>query len=130
MKTLPAWLLLLLVPTLGICCGCASSGTADDARSAESYGAIAYAPGAQDWRIRWQAVDARRAQEYALADCASADCQVVLEFGPGQCGTLALGSGGFSVGLGDTPTVAEATALKECQKTGSDCRVAVAECNH
>lgn len=128
MKILPAWL-FLLVPTLGICCGCASSGKANDAHLKESYGAIAYAPGTQDWRMRWQAVDARRARERALADCAAADCQVVLEFSPGQCGTLALGSGGFAVGLGDTPAVAEAAALAECQRTGSDCRVAVAECN-
>lgn len=130
MKTLPAWLLLLLVPTLGICCGCASSGASDDARPAESYGAIAYAPDTQDWRMRWQAVDARRARERALADCTAADCQVVLEFGFGQCGTLALGSGGFAVGLGDTPTVAEAAALKECQRISPNCRVAAAECNH
>lgn len=129
MKTLPAWL-FVLVPTLGICCGCASSGKVDDARLKESYGAIVYAPGTQDWRMRWQAVDARRARERALADCAAADCQVALEFGPGQCGALALGSGGFSVGQGDTPAVAEATALKECQRTGSDCRVAAAECNY
>ena len=130
MKILPAWILLLLVPTLGICCGCASSGTTDDAHLKESYGAIAYAPGTQDWRMRWQAVDARRARERALADCAAADCQVVLEFSPGQCGTLALGSGGFGAGQGDTPIAAETAALNECQRTSSGCRVAAAECNH
>jgi hypothetical protein len=80
--------------------------------------------------MRWQAVDARRARERALADCTASDCQVVLEFGPGQCGTLALGSGGFGVGQGDTPAAAETAALNECQRTGSGCRVAVAECNH
>lgn len=128
MKILPVGL-LVLVPTLGICCGCASSGMADRPDPAESYGAIAYAPGTQDWRIRWQAVDARRARERALADCAAADCRTVLEFGPGQCGTLALSSGGFSIGQGDTPTAAESAALHECGKTGSDCRAAPAECN-
>lgn len=129
MKTLPGWL-LVLAPTLGICCGCAGSATADNPRPIDSYGAIAYAPDAQDWRMRWQAVDARRAREQALADCANADCQIVLEFGPGQCGTLALGEGGFAVGQADTPAAAEAAALKECQRTGSTCRVAAAECNH
>lgn len=129
MKTLSGGL-LVLVPTLGICCGCASSGTADHPRSAESYGAIAYAPGTQDWRMRWQAVDARRARERTLADCAASDCRIVLEFGPGQCGTLALGSGGFAVGQGDAPAAAESAALAECQRAGADCRVAAAECNH
>jgi hypothetical protein len=79
--------------------------------------------------MRWQAVDARRARERALADCTASDCQVVLESGPGQCGTLALGSGGFGVGQGDTPAAAEAAALAECQRAGADCRVAAAECN-
>ncbi|MCC8999713.1 MAG: DUF4189 domain-containing protein, partial [Candidatus Contendobacter sp.] len=65
----------------------------------------------------------------ALADCATTDCQVVLEFGPGQCGTLALGNPGFGVGLGDTPAAAEGAALAECQRKGQGCRVAEAECN-
>lgn len=129
MKTLYAWS-FLLVPTLGICCGCAHSDTVDDAHPTESYGAIAYAPSTQDWQMRWQAIDARRARERALADCATSDCRIVLEFGPGQCGTLALGSGGFSVGQGETPAVAETAALNACQATGSDCRVAAAECNY
>lgn len=113
---------LLLVASSGIACG--------GADLSESYGAIAYAPDTQDWRIRWRAVDARRAREGVLADCAAPDCRVVLEFSPGQCATLALGLGGFGVGQADTPAAAEAAALGECGRTGTACRVAAAECNH
>jgi hypothetical protein len=107
---------------LALHAGCAGLG-------ADGHGAVAYAPSTQDWRLRWQATDPQRARQRALADCAATDCRVVLEFGPGQCGTLALGQGGLGVGRGDTPAAAETTALAECQHTGSGCRVAPAECN-
>lgn len=103
--------------------GCMGLGAMD------SYGAAAYAPSTQDWRFRWRAADPHRARQRVLEDCAAADCRVVLEFGPDQCGTLALGQGGLGVGRGDTPAAAEAAALAECQRAGSDCRVAAAECN-
>ncbi len=119
--------LIALVPMLGLCIGCASS---DMANTTAGYGAVAYAASTQNWRLRWQATDPQRARQRALADCATADCRVVLEFGPGQCGTLALGQQGeFGVGLGDTAATAEAAALAECQRTGQGCRVAPAECN-
>ena len=112
---------------LGVTSGCA---VADKTDTANGYGAVAYAASTQDWRLRWQAADPQRARQRALADCAASDCRVVLEFGPGQCGTLALNQqGGFGVGLGDTPAAAEAVALSECQRSGSGCRVASAECN-
>lgn len=122
----PLRALIALVPMLGICHGCASLNAAD---TSNGYGAVAYAPGTQDWRLRWQAVDPQRARQQVLADCAATDCQVVLEFGPGQCGTLALGQRGLGTGQGNTPAAAEAAALAECQRTGPGCRVAPAECN-
>jgi len=79
--------------------------------------------------LRWQAADPQRARQQVLADCGASDCRVVLEFGPGQCGALALGQGGIGAGQGQTPAVAEAAALNECSRTGPGCRVAPAECN-
>lgn len=114
---------VLFALVLALNAGCAGLGAAD------SYGAVAYAPNTQDWRLRWRTADPQRARQRVLEDCAAADCRVVLEFGPGQCGTLALGQGGLGVGRGDTPAAAEAAALAECQRAGSDCRVAPAECN-
>ncbi|MFZ1324961.1 MAG: DUF4189 domain-containing protein [Candidatus Contendobacter sp.] len=94
------------------------------------YGAAAYAPSTQDWRLRWKAADSQRARQRALADCAAADCRVVLEFGPGECGTLALNpQGGVGAGRGATPAAAETAALDECRRVGAGCRVAQAECN-
>lgn len=123
----PLRTLLVLVSTFGVISGCA---TADKTETTNGYGAVAYAPDTRDWRLRWQAVDPQRARQRALADCAAPDCRVVLEFGPGQCGTLALGQqSGFGVGLGDTPAAAEAAALAECQRASPGCRVAPAECN-
>ncbi len=112
-----------LVLALALNAGCAGL------RAADSYGAVAYAPSTQDWRLRWQAADPQRARQRVLEDCATADCRVVLEFGPGQCGTLALGQAGFGVGQGDTPAAAETVALTECSRTGPGCQVAPAECN-
>ena len=104
--------------------GCAGLGTVGN------HGTVAYAPSTRDWRLRWRVIDPQRVRQLVLEDCLVADCRVVLEFGPGQCGTLALGQqAGFGVGLGDTPAAAEAAALAECQRTGTDCRVASAECN-
>ena len=123
----PPRTLLALVSISVIGNGCAIS---DQKEAATGYGAVAYAASTRDWRLRWQAADPQRARQRALADCAAPDCRVVLEFGPGQCGTLALGQqSGFGAGLGDTPAVAETAALGECQRSGSGCRVAPAECN-
>ncbi|HQC71490.1 MAG TPA: DUF4189 domain-containing protein [Candidatus Competibacteraceae bacterium] len=117
---------LLLIPTLGFCCGCASL---ESTSTGQGYGAVAYAASTQDWRLRWQAADPQQARQQVLQDCAAADCQVVLEFGPGQCGTLALGSRGIGIGQGATPDAAESAARAACQQQGSGCRVATAECN-
>jgi len=123
MKTATGGLLVLILASSAGCAGSGASSTAD------GYGAAAHAPSTQDWRLRWQAADPQRARQQALADCGAADCRVVLEFGPGQCGTLALGRSGIGVGQGDTPAAAETAALAECQRTGQGCRVAPAECN-
>ncbi len=129
MKTSPSLLLLVPMAVLGICGGCASLDATNAVHGGNSYGAAAYAPSTQDWRLRWQAADPRRARQTALADCGPTDCQIVLEFGPGQCGTLALGQNGYGVGKGDSPEAAETAALGECRRADENCRVVPAECN-
>ncbi len=124
MRAIPRAVLPLI---LAFTAGCAGLSVLD---KADGYGAVAYAPSTQDWRLRWEAVDSQRARERVLAGCVPADCRVVLEFGPGQCGTLALGDPGFGVGLGETPAAAENAALEACRLQGQGCRVAPAECNH
>lgn len=119
--------LLVLLPTVAMSCGCATVESAADTQ--DHYGVAVYAPSTQDWRLRWQATTSQLAQQRALQECAVADCRVVLEFGPGQCGTLALGPGGIGVGRGDTPAAAETAALDDCRRTTQGCRVAAAECN-
>ena len=119
---------LVLLPTVAMSCGCATLESGADAK-ANSYGVAVYAPSTQDWRLRWQATTSQLAKQRALRDCAVADCQVVLEFGPKQCGTLALGQSGIGVGRGDTPAAAETAALDDCRRTTQGCRVAAAECN-
>lgn len=123
-----AWLVWGLIWVLG---GCASVNTSapTDTSAGDGYGAVAYAPSTQDWVLRWRVIKPERARQRALADCAVADCQVILEFGPGQCGTLALGPTSFGAGQGDTPAVAEAMALDECGSQEQSCRVVPAECN-
>ncbi|RUQ31880.1 MAG: DUF4189 domain-containing protein [Candidatus Competibacteraceae bacterium] len=121
--------LLVLIPTVAMSCGCATMKSPAADTEVNRYGVAVYAPSTRDWRLRWQAATLQQAQQRALQECAVADCQVVLEFGPGQCGTLALGRGGIGVGQGDTPAVAEAAALNDCQRSGPGCRVAPAECN-
>ena len=111
---------------LGLNAGCAGLSALT---TSKRYGAVAYAASTQDWRLRWKASDPQRARQQALADCAVADCQIVLEFGPDQCGTISLGEPGFGVGLGDSPAAAENAALSQCRASGQQCRVAEAECN-
>lgn len=72
---------LVLLPTVAMSCGCATLESGADAK-ANSYGVAVYAPSTQDWRLRWQATTSQLAKQRALRDCAVADCQVVLEFGP------------------------------------------------
>lgn len=118
------------VAGMTLCMGLLLNAGCASLRWGEGYGAVAHAPSTQDWRLRWRVADPQRARRQVLADCAVPDCRVVLEFGPGQCGTLALGSQGrLGVGLGDSPALAETAALRECQRTDSNCRVAPAECN-
>lgn len=103
------------------------SGSAQLTQS--GFGAIAFSPASQDWSFRWNSSSPENAATLAVSDCQDASCQIVLEFGPKQCGTLALGPSGYGVGVGRSTAAAEKTALAQCSVGGQQCRVAPAECN-
>ena len=94
------------------------------------YGAIAYSQATQRWHIRRNVVDQQRASDLAVKFCLVDDCRVVLNFGPGQCGTFSLGNdGALGVGRGKTKPIAEKAALAQCAASGQECKVAPTQCN-
>jgi hypothetical protein len=97
--------------------------------SAGRYGAIAVSDRTRDWRIYWDAPSKQDASRVALAECAQPTCRIILDFGPEQCGTVALGSNGFAVGVGRSGAEAEKNARTNCSAKGTGCKVAPAGCN-
>lgn len=124
MRRVPGLALALAAPLLTACASLVSDGG-----SGPGYGAVAYSFGTGDWRIvnnaRTAATAARGAQ-----DACGPTCAIILQFGPGQCGTLALNAAGeHAYATGATVESAENTARSRCQSTGETCRVAPAQCN-
>jgi len=97
--------------------------------SGETYGAVAVSDQTQDWRIYWDAVSPEDASRRALAESEHASCRVLVDFGPSECGTVALGPDGFFGGVGRTGPEAESNARASCSAGGADCKVAPAACN-
>ncbi len=96
----------------------------------DGFGAIAFSTTTQRWHIRWNVSDQDSADALATQYCGAEDCEVVLQFGPGQCGTFSLGSGGaLGTGRGDTENAAESTARANCELSGQSCKVAPTRCN-
>jgi hypothetical protein len=108
--------------------GCQTTDPSAESQ-ASGHGAVAYSSASRDWGLRWNVTSRARAAQLAMKDCAAASCQIVLEFGPRQCGTLALGPSRYGVGVGPTAAAAEKAALAQCSVGGQQCRVAPAECN-
>ncbi len=96
----------------------------------DGYGAIAFSPTTQRWHIRWNSSDPDRAGVLAVQYCGTADCAVILQFNPGQCGTFSLGeNGSLGVGTGDTQELAASVARAQCELSGQSCKVAPVRCN-
>ncbi len=94
------------------------------------YGAIAYSFSSQHWHIRRNVADPARAATLAAQNCGARDCRIILNFGPGECGTFSLGdSGAVTVGTGPTERSAYDAALAKCKSSGQSCKVAPVQCN-
>lgn len=95
------------------------------------HGAIAFSPVTLRWHMRWNVVSPVRASVVAIEQCGAADCQIVLTFGPGQCGTFSLDDlDALSVGSGKSKLIAHDEALGQCAEQGQGCKVAPAQCNN
>ena len=126
MRRMTGLVLALAVPLVTACASLVDRGGSG---SGPGYGAVAYSFGSGDWRIVSNAGTAAGADRQAREACGSA-CSVVLRFGPGQCGTLALNAeGAHAYAAAQTSERAESTALSRCESTGGTCRVAPAQCN-
>lgn len=126
MKRIGVFFPLVVLATVA---GCTSMPGHHGSRS-HRYGAIAYSPGTKAWHVRWNVKRATRADNLAIQGCGKADCRVILRFGPGQCGTFALGAGSaLGVGRGSTKKRATKAALTQCERTVHLCKVAPARCN-
>ena len=123
MKKIGVFLSLVVLATVAGC-------TLMPGHQGNRYGAIAYSPSTQAWHVRWNVRHATRADNLAIQGCGQADCRVILRFGPGQCGTFALGArGALGVGSGLTEKRATETAQTQCERSVHLCRVAPARCN-
>ena len=129
------WNVVALCLPAALLVGCASLIDDGAARlgyeaSEPGHGAVAYSSSTREWRIVNNAGTTLDAERQAREACGTA-CTVVLSFGPGECGTLALNEiGGHAFAAGQTPAAAEDLAKARCQSTGRTCRVAPAQCNH
>lgn len=114
---------------------CELVNTGDDAiepsANEDRYGSIAFSESTQKWHIRWNVTGQERADVLAKQYCGASDCRVVLQFGPGQCGTFSLGEeGALGAGVGLTPGEAANVARKNCSLLGQSCKVAPVRCNN
>ena len=100
--------------------------------SAQSYGAIAYAPANGHWGWWRNAGTRRGAETGALRECQNAgggrNCRVALWFS-NACGALAVGPNGWGTGWGSTVTRAHAEALQVCQRHSRGCRIRMDVCS-
>ena len=94
------------------------------------YGAIAFSETSQRWRFRWNVLEQERANALAMNDCGDSGCQILLTFGPKQCGTFALGAGNLTAAaVGSSREQAEKLAREKCFARTEECLVAPAQCN-
>ena len=106
---------------------CATLGFDEEARP--GHGAVAFSSSTQEWRIVNNAGTAAGAERQAQDACGAA-CAILVRFGPGECGTLALNAlGQHASAVGQSVETAEFLAMRRCESTGHPCRVAPAQCN-
>jgi hypothetical protein len=96
------------------------------AQAQELFGAIALGRKSDRFGYSYDWQNPTQANQKALRECGSPDCQVVLTF-HGGCGAVAEGPSRTGLGTGKTRSLAEQAALQVCNEPG--CRVTVWACN-
>jgi len=119
-----ALLVIGLITIIGIFAG---------ARSAQAqFGAIAYDRANCAWGRSWNFASPREAAAVALAECRYAGCQVILEIGPHQCGSLAstVNCRGYGWATSGSRSGAQYAALQACVRyNAGECIARVGDCN-
>jgi len=96
------------------------------------YGAIAWDRGTGKYGASWNQPTGKRAEEAALGDCGTSNCEVVYRVGPKLCGALATTEDGKHAGAASRPgrDAARLAAIKNCSKDkAGECIVRISECN-
>lgn len=92
-----------------------------------TFGSIAVSASAGQAAMAWNADSQAEADRLARAECGSADCQVVLQFG--QCGAFSADGnlGIWGAASGGSAAAAQSAAQAQCQaKGGQNCAVVAA----
>lgn len=115
---------------IGLICLTVVMGSAGPAHA--QYGAIAYDRVNCAWGRSWNYGTPQQAAAVALAECRQAGCQVILQIGPHQCGSLAstVNCRGFGWATSPALAVAQNSALQECVRyNAGECIARVGDCN-
>jgi hypothetical protein len=102
------------------------------AASAAEYGAIACDTSSLKWGDSWHAATLAQANTLAMNECATAGCKIVIEIGPGLCGSLATAPNpaGWGAASRGTRAAAELGAMENCQNANAgQCKVQASDCN-
>jgi hypothetical protein len=118
------------------------TAAADVFRSSQSWGAIAYAPGAEtrtgtgsghalgEWGWARNFATRLGAEQSALAACrgtGARGCELAVVM-QAACGALAVGRRGWGAGGGANPQAARARALGSCRQSSPGCAVQIEFC--
>jgi hypothetical protein len=108
---------------------CMQATTAPPQPSAPTFGAFAYDRSTLSWGQSWSFSDQRGADQRALQECGTGNCQIVLETSAPLCGAISIGM--ISWGVASRPSLQDAqlAALANCQQYGGECYIVGSHCN-
>jgi Domain of unknown function (DUF4189) len=119
---------LIVSGIIGLC----SFASFPTAASAAEYGAMAYDIGTGRIGSSWHGASLAIANAAALQACNTAGCKIVIEIGPGLCGSLATAPNptGWGASSRGTRGDAELGAMEVCQHYNvGQCKVQASDCN-
>jgi hypothetical protein len=90
-------------------------------------GSIAFSPSGAEYAAVYDVPTIREAQHLALDQCGRDDCEIVVNFYPGECAALAVGPDGWFTHVDATREAAALGALQQCAHP--QCEVGAAVCN-